>query len=140
MPISVRVTRGLLTAAGEREIVPRIGRALLEAHGLADNSFMQSSVIGHVQVVEETASFVGGAPQSLALIELNLPAIALRERAVQQQFVERVTTLVDELKAGSHPRARTFVHVSHGIDGGWGIAGKAYTSADLGEAIAAAAG
>jgi len=45
--------------------------------------------------------------------------------------------VIDELKAGDRPRTRTFVSVTYAVDGAWGIAGKAYSNADLGAAIAA---
>jgi phenylpyruvate tautomerase PptA (4-oxalocrotonate tautomerase family) len=51
--------------------------------------------------------------------------------------VQRVTDVIDELKAAQHPRERTFVSVTYAVDGAWGIAGKAYSNAELGAAIAA---
>ena len=140
MPISVQVTRGLLTAQGERQILPRLSQALLEVHGLADNPFMQRSVIAQLHVGEESSACVAGKSQSLAVIEVKVPSVTFRDRAVQQRFVEAATNAVDELKAGSHPKERTFVSVSYAVDGAWGIAGKAYSNDDLGQAIAAAAG
>jgi phenylpyruvate tautomerase PptA (4-oxalocrotonate tautomerase family) len=138
MPISVQVTRGLLTPQGEREIVPRIGRALLQVHGLADNEFMQENVVGTVQVTEQSATYVGGKRQSLAVVELKVPSVTFRDRAMQQTFIDSVTGLIDELKAGDHPKSRTFVHVVHALDGAWGIGGHAYTNDELGRAIAGA--
>jgi hypothetical protein len=139
MPISIQVTRGLLTPVGERTIFKRIADALLEAHGLQDNAFMRPNVIGHLQISEPAESFVGGEAASLAVIELKVPALTFRDRASQQGFVAAVTKIVDELKAGAHPTSRTFVNVLHTLDGAWGIAGKAYTNEELGAAIAAAA-
>lgn len=138
MPISVQVTRGLLTPAGEQQIVARVAEALLQAHGLAKNSFMRENVIGHLLVCEEAASYVGGKAESLAVIEVKVPSVTFRERAAQQSFVEVVTNAVDELSTGKHPRNRTFVNVTYAVDGAWGIAGKAYTNEDIGSAIAAA--
>ncbi|HYP89631.1 MAG TPA: hypothetical protein VEQ59_15795 [Polyangiaceae bacterium] len=140
MPISVQITRGLLTSAGERELLPRLAQALLDAHGLADNSFMRPNVVGHLTVCEESAAYVGGKPQSLATIAVIVPSLAFGDREVQQRFIAAATRLVDELKAGPHPKERTFVTVSHAVDGAWGIAGRAYTNDDLGQAIGAAAG
>ena len=139
MPITIQVTRGLLTPDGERQIVPRVAEALLESHGLADNPFMRSNVIGILVVTDEATSFVGGAPRSLALISVDVPSVTFRDRDIQRRFVNTVTTAVDELKAGTHPKARTFVHVTYAVDGTWGIGGKAYTNEDLGAAIAGAA-
>jgi hypothetical protein len=138
MPISIQVTRGLLTPDGERQIFPRIAAALLESHGLENNTFMKENVIGHLVTSDESSSYVNGKPQSLAIIEVKVPAVAFTERGIQQKFIEAVTNIVDELKAESHPKSRTFVTITHAVDGGWGIAGIAYTNAALGTAIAEA--
>lgn len=138
MPISVQVTRGLLTPAGERQILPQVAAALLAVHGLEQNAFMQAAVIGHLVVSEETAAYVSGGPKSLAVIEVKVPSVTFRDRASQQRFVAAVTDAIDQYKAGDHPKSRTFVNVTYAVDGAWGIAGKAYTNEELGAAIAAA--
>jgi phenylpyruvate tautomerase PptA (4-oxalocrotonate tautomerase family) len=139
MPISIQVTRGLLSTEGERTIFARIADALLSAHGLQDNAFMKPNVIGHVLVCEQAESFADGKPASLAVIEVKVPALTFQGRATQQSFVAEVTRIVDELKVGAHPVERTFVNVTHAVDGTWGIGGKAYTNDELGAAISAAA-
>ena len=139
MPISVQVTQGLLTAKGEREVFPLVAEAFLKTHGLAGNSFMTPNVIGHLVVSPESESYVGGEPQSLAIIEVKVPAITFPNGEVKRAFVSAVTDLIDRLKAGAHPRERTFVNVTYAVDGTWGIGGKAYSNADLGEAISQAA-
>ena len=136
MPITIQVTRGLLTADGERTILRRVARALLDVHGLADNPFMARSVVGHLVVSELADTYVGGESTSLAVIEVKVPSVTFRDRAAQERFVAAATDLVEELKAGPHPRSRTFVNVTYAVDGAWGIAGKAYTNDDLGAAIA----
>lgn len=138
MPISVQVTRGLLTPAGERQILPRIAAALLAVHGLEQNAFMQAAVMGHLVVSEEAAAYVAGGPGSLAVIEVKVPSVTFRDRPSQQKFVAAVTDAIDQHKAGDHPKSRTFVNVTYAVDGAWGIAGKAYTNEELGAAIAAA--
>ncbi len=139
MPISVQVTRGLLTPKGERDIFPLVADALLKAHGLSGNRFMTPNVIGHVVVSPEGESYVGGKPQSLAIVEVKVPAIAFPNAEVKQAFVGAVTDIIDRLKAGTHPRERTLVNVTYAVDGTWGIGGKAYSNAELGAAIAQAA-
>ena len=135
MPISVQVTKGLLTPKGEREVFPLVAEALLHAHGLSGNRFMSPNVIGHLVVSPEADSYVGGKPQSLAIVEVKVPAITFPDDAVKQAFVGAVTDIIDRLKVGSHPRERTFVNVSYAVDGTWGIGGKAYSNAELGAAI-----
>ncbi|MDB4990240.1 MAG: hypothetical protein JWN04_5418, partial [Myxococcaceae bacterium] len=130
----------LLTPEGERDVFSRVAKVLLEVHGLTGNSFMTPNVIGHLAITPEAISYAGGEPTSLAVIEVKAPGITFPTREVQQAFVSRVTDIIDELKAGDHPRSRTFVNVTHALDGTWGIGGKAYTNAELGRAIESAAG
>ncbi|MFL9994975.1 4-oxalocrotonate tautomerase [Paraburkholderia sediminicola] len=135
MPISVRVTQGLLTPHGEREVLPLVANALLRAHGLSGNRFMTPNVIGHLIRSPESESYVGGKPQSLAVVEVKVPATTFPNTDVKQTFVSEVTDIIDRLSAGSHPRERTFVNVTYAVDGAWGIGGRAYSNAELGEAI-----
>ena len=114
-------------------------KALLEVHGLSGNRFMTPNVIGHVVVSPEAESYVGGKPQSLAIVEVKVPAITFPNADVKQAFVGAVTDIIDRLKAGSHPRERTFVNVTYAVDGTWGIGGKVYSNAELGAAITQAA-
>jgi phenylpyruvate tautomerase PptA (4-oxalocrotonate tautomerase family) len=139
MPVSIQLSSGLLTTDGERQIFARVAEALLDVHGLASNAFMRANVIGHVSIVPELSSYVAGTSQSLAVIEIKVPSATFRDDATKQAFVTRVTDIVDELKAGAHPRARTYVNVSYAVDGTWGIGGHAYSNEDLGRAIAGAA-
>jgi hypothetical protein len=46
---------------------------------------------------------VGGKPQSLAIIEIKAPSMTFPNQEVKDAFVKKVTDIVDELKAGSHP-------------------------------------
>ncbi|MBD8879920.1 hypothetical protein IHE49_05455 [Rhodanobacter sp. 7MK24] len=139
MPISIQLSEGLLTQQGEREVFPLIADALLRAHGLDGNAFMTPNVIGHVVVSPESTSYAGGRPQSLAVVEVKVPAATFPDANVKQVFVGEVTDIIDRLKAGSHPRERTFVNVTYALDGAWGIGGKAYTNDELGAAIQQAA-
>ncbi|WP_266160471.1 tautomerase family protein [Dyella silvatica] len=139
MPISVHVTEGLLSTSGKREVLPRLADAVLRAHGLTGNAFMAPNVIGHLLVSAESESYVGGKAQSLAVIEVKVPMLTFANTQIKQAFVTAATDLIDELKAGSHPRERTFVNVTYAVDGSWGIGGKAYSNDELGTAIQQAA-
>ncbi len=136
MPISIQVTEGLLSQKGEREVLSRISEALLNVHGLAGNRFMTPNVVGHLLINPESKSIVGGKAQSLAVVEVKVPAVTFPNQEVKQAFVGAVTDIIDRLKSGAHPRERTFVNVTYAVDGTWGIAGQAYSNADLGAAVA----
>jgi len=113
MPIAIQLSPGLLTSEGQRTVFSRISAILLDVHGLKGNKFMTPNVIGHVTVLPEGASYAEGAAQSLAVIEVKVPSITFPNAEVQRAFVARVTDVIDELKAGQHPRSRTFVSVTY---------------------------
>ena len=138
MPLLVQVSKGLLTAQGEKDILPKLTESVLRLHGLTGNSFMTPNVVGHVVVSEQSSCYAGGKPQSLAVVEFMGPPITFGNPEIRAAFIKEATDLIDSLRAGPHPRERTYVIVKHAIEGGWGIAGKAYTSEDLGKAIASA--
>jgi len=135
MPISIQVSKGLLSPDGEREVFPLVADALLRAHGLSGNRFMTPNVIGHLVVTPEAETYVGGKPQSLAIVEVKVPAVTFPNAEVKQAFVAEATDIIDRLKAGAHPRERTYVNVTYAVDGTWGIAGKAYSNTEMGEAV-----
>ncbi len=135
MPILIQVSEGLLSPEGERKVLPRMAELFLRLHGLAGNSFMTPNVIGHVEVFPLGCNYAGGSAQSLAVVELKVPAVTFPTQEIKAAFVREATDLIDELKAGTHPRERTFVNVVHAVDGIWGIGGKAYTNEELGQAI-----
>jgi len=137
MPISIQLTEGLLKPEGLRTVFPRVASALLRAHGVEGNTFMEASVLGHVQLYPQQHCHVGGRCASLALVEVKVPPVTFLEQAVRDQFISELTDIIDALQAGDHPRGRTYVNVSYAVDGTWGIGERAYTNAALGEAIAA---
>ena len=137
MPFLIQVTKNLLTPEGEREVFPRMAAMLLKVHGLTGNAFMTPTVIGHVDIYPEEHSYVDGRPQSLAVIEVKVPSITFPTQEVKEAFIKESTDIIHELRAGSHPKERTFVNIVYAVDGTWGIGGKAYTNADLGAAIQA---
>lgn len=138
MPISIQLSQGLLTPDGERQVFSQVTDALLDVHGLRGNAFIAPVVIGHVDIYPEGFSFADAKAQSLAVVEVKIPAITFPNQSVKSAFVMAVTDIIDRLKAGPHPRARTFVNVVYTVDGTWGIGGHAYTDEALGAAIQAA--
>lgn len=139
MPLLIQVTEGLLTTEGESKILPDMAAALLKVHGLTGNSFMTPLIIGHLDIYPESHCYVGGKPQSLAVIEVKIPSTTFPAQSVKDAFVQEATDIVHTLRAGSHPKERTFVNVVYAVDGAWGIGGQAFTNAALGSAIQAAA-
>jgi phenylpyruvate tautomerase PptA (4-oxalocrotonate tautomerase family) len=131
MPITVTAPRGVLTAEGEREILPRLTAALLEASGLTGNTFFTSIVGGTVHVLPAESIYAGGINRPVVLVELKLPNIGLGSVAERAAFIEAATGIVGELAVPGHEQENTWVNILNAPDGGWGLAGQAYTGDDL---------
>ena len=139
MPITVTAPRGVLTAAGERDILPRLTAALIEASRLTGNAFFTAIVGGTVHVLTPENVYAGGENRPLVMVELKLPNIGLSSVEARAAFIAAATDIVDALTGPDHDRADTWVNILNAPDGAWGIGGTAYTGDALAAAAAAAA-
>ena len=139
MPITVTAPAGQLTPAGEREILPRLTEALLEATGGAGNAFLTSIVGGTVNLLDSDHVWGGAVNRPLVMVELKLPNVALSDLDTRAAFIEGATAVVEELTVDGHRPEDTWVNILHADDGCWGIGGRAYTGEALLAAAAAAA-
>lgn len=136
MPLTLTVTEGLLPKGQEKAAFRRLAEAMLRWHGLSGNPVMTAAVIGSVHVVASDLTFAGLQETPVVFIEWKVLPTAFASRDIQLGYIEEATNIIHELSGGQHPRDQIWVNVVHAVDGAWGIAGKAMTSAQLGEAIA----
>lgn len=137
MPLTLIVTEGVIPKDREADVMARLSEAMLKLHGLSGNKVMTPNVIGSIQVVPKGSSFSGLRPTAVAVVEWKVPSFAFTDREVQRAYVSQATEIVHEASGGKHPKDFIWVNVTHAVDGAWGIAGKAYTNAELGIAVAA---
>ncbi len=134
MPITVTAALGVLTPTGEREVLPRLTAALIEVSGLTGNSLFTSMVGGTVNLLDPQDVYAGGTNRPVVMVELKLPAIGLPTVAARAAFIAAATDIVAGLVVAGHDRDDIWVNILNAPDGGWGVAGRAYT----GEALIAA--
>jgi hypothetical protein len=137
MPITVTAPSGVLTAAGVREILPRLTGALIDVSGLTGNAFFTAIVGGTVHILPPENVYAGGENRPVVMVELKLPNIGLPDVAARAAFIKTATSIVDSLTESAHDRANTWVNIVNAPDGGWGIGGTAYTGDDLVAAVTA---
>jgi phenylpyruvate tautomerase PptA (4-oxalocrotonate tautomerase family) len=137
MPITVTAPRGVFTAAGEREVLPRLTAALIEASGLTGNGFFTPIVGGTVHILAPEEIYAGGENRPLVMVELKLPNIGLSTTDARAAFITAATDIVEALTVPAHDRENTWVNILNAPDGGWGIGGVAYTGDDLAIAVTA---
>jgi hypothetical protein len=138
MPITVTAPRGVLTDSGERDILPRLTTALVEASGLAGNAYFTSLVGGTVHILEPERVYGGGVNRPLVMVELKLPNIGLPTLEARAAFIVAATRIVSELTVAGHDPNDTWINILNAPDGAWGIGGRAYRGDDLIAAVAAA--
>jgi hypothetical protein len=137
MPITVTAPRGVLTPSGEREILPRLSAALIEASGATGNAFFTSIVAGTVHILPSQDIFAGGANRPVVMVELKLPNIGLGSLEARNAFITAAAGIVAELCAPGHQPENTWINIVNAPDGGWGIGGQQYTGDQLVAAAAA---
>lgn len=136
MPLTLIVTEGVLPNDRQQDTIARLSEAFLRLHGLQGNAFLTPNVIGHVQVVPAGSTFSALKATPVAIVEWLTPSFAFTSREVQTAYIAEATEIVFEACGGRQPRENIWVNVKHAVDGTWGIAGKAMTNAQLGDAIA----
>jgi phenylpyruvate tautomerase PptA (4-oxalocrotonate tautomerase family) len=139
VPITVTAPRGVLTEAGETEILPRLTAALIEVSGLTGNTFFEPIVGGTVHVLAARDIYAGGANRPVVMVELKLPNIGLPDPASRAAFITAATAIVEDLTVDGHDRDDIWVNIVNAPDGAWGIGGRAYTGEALVAAVTGAA-
>jgi len=137
MPITVTATQGVFTPEAEKNVVPKLSALMLKLHGLTGNKFMTPVVIGSLNIVSPENIFSGGSPSSAVFIEWKVPSFGFGTQEILNDYVKEATTIVVELSKGKITKKNVFVNVLHAVDGSWGVNGKAYTNAELGDAVEA---
>ncbi|MER8630068.1 hypothetical protein NKH55_09920 [Mesorhizobium opportunistum] len=135
MPITVTAPEGVLTPAGERQILPRLSAALIEASGATGNSFFTEIVGGTVHILPQHHIYAGGANRPVVMVELKLPNIGLGSVEARKDFISAAAAIVAELCVPDHRPENTWINIVNAPDGGWGIGDRQYS----GDALIAAA-
>ena len=135
MPLTLTLTAGVLPTGQEKVAFRRLSEAMMKWTGLTGNRFMTSHVIGSVHVLPLEHTFSGLTESPVVFIEWKVPPIAFTDREVQLGYIAEATAIIHEMSGGRQPKERIWVNVVHAVEGTWGIAGQAMTSAQLEEAI-----
>jgi phenylpyruvate tautomerase PptA (4-oxalocrotonate tautomerase family) len=139
MPITVTAPEGVLTAAGEREVLPRLTDALIEASGATGNSFFTALVGGTVHILPTDRIYAGGSNRPVVMVELKLPNIGLGSPEARGAFITAAARIIAELSVPEHKSENTWINIVNAPDGGWGVGNQQYTGEALIAAVMAAA-
>jgi phenylpyruvate tautomerase PptA (4-oxalocrotonate tautomerase family) len=135
VPITVTAPTGVLTPAGESEILPRLTTALLRANDAEDNPFFTSITGGTLHLLEPHLIYAGGANRPVVMVEVKLPDVGLNTPDQRARFISEATDVVADLSGPGQLRENIWVNILNAQAGAWGVGGQAYT----GEALETAA-
>lgn len=139
MPITVTAPEGILTTAGESEILPRLTAALIDVSGLTGNSFFTPIVGGSVHILPPCRIFAGGINRPVVMVELKLPNIGLASLDARGAFIAAAARIVADLCVPDHKPENTWINIVNAPDGGWGIGSRQYSDEALIAAVTAGA-
>jgi len=135
MPLTLTLSEGVLPAGEEKQAFSRLCDSMLKWHGLTGNRVMTPNVVGAIHIVPKDHTFSGSKEADVAFIEWKVPSFAFNSREIQEGYFADATDIIHEMSGGKIPKDRIWINVIHAVDGAWGIAGKAMTNEQLGEAI-----
>jgi hypothetical protein len=135
MPLTLTATEGVFPQGTEKQVFRQLCAAMLKWHGLAGNRAMTANVVGSINILPRDLTYAGLQESTVVFVEWKVPSFAFDTREIQQGYVEEATRIVAEASGGKQPLDRIWVNVLHAVDGAWGIAGKALTNEQLGEAV-----
>jgi hypothetical protein len=139
MPITVTAPQGVLTAKGEREVLPRLSATLVEVSGFAGNEVFAAMVGGTVHILPAERIFAGGTNRRVIMVELKLPNIGLATMELRNAFIQRAAAIIDDLTVPGHRPEDTWINILNAPDGGWGFGDVQYTGERIVAAVTAGA-
>ena len=135
MPLTLTATEGVFPPGTEKQVFEKLCTSMLKWHGLTGNRAMTANVVGSINILPKALTYAGLQASSVVFIEWKVPSLAFSTPQIVQGYVEEATRIAFEASNGKQPVERIWVNVLHAADGAWGIAGKAFTNRELGEAI-----
>lgn len=135
MPLTLTISEGVLPVGTEKQAFGKLSDAMLKWHGLTGNKVMTPNVVGSINIIPKQHTFSGSKEASVAFIEWKVPAFAFATREIQTGYIAEATEIIHDMSGKNLAKDNIWVNIVHAVDGAWGIAGKAMTNAELGEAI-----
>src|ERR1700736_5734508 len=137
--IDVYAADGLFPAASSRELGEALTLALLRAEGVVTpgpTHLNNTGVYLHFLPADRVQTAATAQARTLRVQVITPPGVLTRDG--QRQLVKDATQIVADVCGDPSQAARTWVLLSEGAEGGWGIAGTAFGREEF-AALAAAA-
>ena len=137
--IDIVAPEGTFPAASEATLLERATACLLEWEKTTRIPLAVANTGAFLQVLPRARVCAGGQPAGVVRVQILTPQKALTQEQ-RAGITSGITAIIGELAGDAGVRERTWVLFHEAVDGGWGIAGRAYTNADLADAVRASLG
>ena len=138
MPITVKITEGLLSEQAAKQLTQDIIDLFLTVNGAYGNDFMSKNQLGDCQIIPKGRTFNGFGQSDYILISCLVPNIALTTTELREDFIDEATRIALDATDRRLDPEQILVDMTYGVM--WGIGGRLYTEKDLQDNIAASAG
>jgi phenylpyruvate tautomerase PptA (4-oxalocrotonate tautomerase family) len=134
--IDIIAPEGTFPASSEAALLERATACLLKWEKTTNIPLAVTNTGAYLNVLPKGRVAAGGKADRVVRVELLTPQGSLNQEQ-RAGITAGMTDLVAELAGEPNVRERVWVLFHEAVDGGWGIGGKAYTNADLGDAVRA---
>ncbi|NBD08163.1 MULTISPECIES: tautomerase family protein [Corallococcus] len=136
--IDIAATEGTFPQASEAALLERATACLLQWEKVTGIPYAVANTGAFLNMLPQGRAAAGGKPAGVVRIQVLTPAKSLSQEQ-RTGIAAGLTDIVGELAADPGVRERTWVLFHEAVDGGWGIAGKAFTNGELVDAVRASA-
>jgi phenylpyruvate tautomerase PptA (4-oxalocrotonate tautomerase family) len=128
--IDIVAPEGTFPGSSEQALLERATASLLKWEKTSTIPIAVANTAAYLHLLPKARVTAGGKADRV------VPVGSLKQEQ-RAGITADITAIVGELAGEPNLRDRTWVLFHEAVDGGWGIAGRAYTNADLGEAVRA---
>jgi len=129
MPLDLYVPKDSLARDKRATLASDLTESLLKWTDASDDDTIRANVSVWLHELPADGVNAGGHPAHVARLDIKVPTVALSTQERRQGVIADATAIVQ--RAATAPFERVWVIVSHAIDGGWGIDGRAFSEDDF---------
>jgi phenylpyruvate tautomerase PptA (4-oxalocrotonate tautomerase family) len=134
--IDIVAPEGLFPESKEAALLERATASLLKWEKTTSIPLAVANTAAYLHVLQKARITAGGKADRVVRVQIITPVGSLMQEQ-RAGITTEITEVVGELANEPGIRERTWVLFHEAVDGGWGIAGKAYTNAALADAVRA---
>ena len=128
--IDVTARTGTFTPAQQERLIADLTAAVLRWEKAPDTDQFRANTAGFVHELPPAAIATAAGGHDVVRVEVLTPPGVL-DQDQRAGIVAELTTIVATVAGDTGQAARTWVLLRESADGGWGIAGRAFSVADL---------